>query len=159
MFLGAPFNKIVQIFPIRWKTWPPGGGSCFPYTCIVKTLKIFLSKSTSPIWKLFCINVPWGTLYQDCSNISDPLKNMAARGGACFRFMCIVETLKIYLSKSISPIWKLFCTNVPWGTFYQDCSNKSDPLKNMAARGGACFPYMCIVKSLKIYLSKSTCLI
>ena len=84
MFIGAPFTKIVQIFPICWKTWPPGGEACFPYTSIVKTLKIFLSKSTGPIWKLFCTNVHWGTLYQDCSNISDWLKNMPARGRSLF---------------------------------------------------------------------------
>ena len=91
MFLGVPSTKIDQIFPIRWKTWPPGGGAYFPYMCILKTLKIFLSESTGPIWKLFCTNVSWGTLYQDWSNISDLLKNMAARGGACFPYMCILK--------------------------------------------------------------------
>ena len=34
-------------------------------------------------------------------------------------------------------------------TFYQGYSNKSDPLKNMATRGVACFPYTYRVKTLK----------
>ena len=92
MFIGAPFTKMVQIFPIGWKTWPPGGGACFPYMFIVQILKIFLSKSTGPIWKLFCTNVPRGTLYQDCSNIPIRWKTWPPGGGACFPYMCIVKT-------------------------------------------------------------------
>ena len=42
MYIGAPFTKFVQIFPIRGKTWLPGGGACFPYMCIVKTSKVLV---------------------------------------------------------------------------------------------------------------------
>ena len=135
MFLWAPFTKIVQIFPIRWKTWQPGGGACFPYLCIVKTLKIFLSKSAGPIWKLFCkkfIGAPFTKIVQIF-----PIcwKTWPPGGRASFPYMGIVNILKIFLSKSTRPILKLFCTNVPLGTLYQDCSNIPDPLKKHGRQG------------------------
>jgi len=33
------------------KTWPPGGGAILPYMAIVKSYKIFSSKSVRPIFK------------------------------------------------------------------------------------------------------------
>ena len=49
MFLRRSSTKIVQAIWIRQKTWPPEGGAYFPYICIYKTLKIFLSETTGPI--------------------------------------------------------------------------------------------------------------
>ena len=92
MFLGVPSTKIVQIFLIRWKTWLPGGGAYFPYMCIVKTLKIFLSKSTGPIWKLFCTNVHWGTFTKIVQIFSIRWKTWPPGGGDCFPYMRIVKT-------------------------------------------------------------------
>ena len=33
------------------------------------------------------------------------------------------KSLKFLLSNRTGPIGKLVCTNIPWMTFYQDCSN------------------------------------
>ena len=42
------------------------------------------------------------------------------------------------------------------GALYQDFKYFRS-VEKMATRVGACFPYMCIVKTLKIFLFKSTC--
>ena len=47
-----------------------------------KTLK----KITVPIGKYLGRNVPWVILFQDCSNLFDPMRNMAAKGGDRFSF-------------------------------------------------------------------------
>ena len=49
MFLWWSSTKVVQAIWFCRKTWPPGVGAYFPHISILKTLKIFLSKTTGPI--------------------------------------------------------------------------------------------------------------
>ena len=87
--LGYPLPRLFKYFRSVGKTWPPGGGAYFPYMCIVKTLKIFLSKSTSPIWRCFAqmfIGAPFTKIVQIF-----PIcwKTWPPGCGACFPYMCV----------------------------------------------------------------------
>ena len=93
-FPRMTFFKIVKVILIRCKTWHPGAAACFPYKCIHSE-------------NLFSKDVPWVTLYQDCSKYSDRLKNMASGDGAWFPCMNIyIENFKKLLVKNIGLILK-----------------------------------------------------
>ena len=61
-----------------------------------------LVQNSMPTKRVFDTNFPWVTLYHDCSNYIDLLKNMAVRGGgsvfACVTVLCSIlgqDTLNI----------------------------------------------------------------
>ena len=89
------WEKWQQAIMICQKTWPPGGGSYFPYISIEKTLKFFLSETTgqfSVTWQECC----FGTLFQDCSSHHDMSKNMPARGHGLFSLYIYNENFKMF---------------------------------------------------------------
>ena len=57
-------------------------------------------------------------------------------------------TLPNLVQKYLSDL-KIICTNVCWGTFYQNCLNSSDPLKNMVARRRSLFSLYVYYKVFK----------
>ena len=82
-------NKIVLMVLIPWKTWTPGDGPVFLMYKNGKNIKkIFLSETAGSIWKLYGTNSPLMSLYHDCSNHIDPLKNMAPWDQGQF-YLCI----------------------------------------------------------------------
>ena len=74
-------------------------------------------------FKLFCRNVSWVTLYQiPSSQVDWSNKKRLPVGVTVLHYMpyvAIVKTLKIVFSKSICPISKSFCRNVPLVNLYQ----------------------------------------
>ena len=95
MFLEWPYTNIFQIIPIWWKTWPPGGGACFPYMLYSENLK---KSSCTKLLSWFENNLAhmFLTFCQGCSIYYDPLKNMATRRVACFSYM--YRNFEIYWS-------------------------------------------------------------
>ena len=65
----------------------------------------------------------------------DLSKNMAARGGASFSYLYIWKTLKTSCQKLMGR-FKNNCTNGPWVTLFQECSNFIDPSKKIWPPGG-----------------------
>ena len=59
-----------------------------------RILKNLLVDKYWPDLKIILHKCPWGTLYQDSSNISDPLKNMAARGAELIFLICALLNFK-----------------------------------------------------------------
>ena len=114
---------------------------------------------TSPAKRLFWFwfNLVWWSLG---GSLSQLLKNQSI----CIPFVSaasergeIYKTLQIFLTKRTCLIWILLDTNVPRETLYQDCSSSSDPFKIMAAKRRVLYClYLYIVKTLKIFMYKST---
>ena len=78
------------------------------------------------------------------------------RQGAGLFFLCIyIENFKNLLVRNHGPISMLFCRNVPLVILYQDCSSHLDSSKNMAARGGAYFPYIIYIENFKNLLVRN----
>ena len=62
--------------------------------CLLKTWKIFLSKSDGPVCKQFCANNLWVKHYEDCSNYSDLLKTWPSESRDCFPYKLICFSKK-----------------------------------------------------------------
>ena len=60
------------------------------------------------------------------------------------------------MSETTGPISLELSRTVPLFTLYQDCSSCHDSSKTCPPGGGAYFPYISILKSLKIFLSETT---
>ena len=81
-------------------------------------------------------NVSYVTLYQACSNYSDPLKNMTARcWGLLSLYVYVYIILTIILIKRTKPILKEIDTFVHRVIFYWNWSIYFDLLINMATSG------------------------
>ena len=80
-------------------------------------------------------------------------KNMAPRGRGLFSVYICIENFKILLARKTWPISVLLGWNVALVTHYQDCSSNHDSSKDIAARGGAYFPYIFLNRKLL----KSSC--
>ena len=78
------------------------------------------------------MNVPWVTLFQSYTNGSGPLHIGATKGK---NREILEQTLKIFLSKTRRPRALIFDMQYHLMALYQDCSNYSDPLINMATMG------------------------
>ena len=83
------------------KTWPSGGGAYFPYTSIMKILKLFLSETTRPV-SVFIRNVPSVTLCQGYSSHDKYIvKKYDLQGeGLIFSYIFIWKTLKKFLVRT-----------------------------------------------------------
>ena len=80
-------------------------------------------------------------------------KNMAPRWRGLFSVYICIENFKILLVRKTWPISVLLGWNVALVTHYQDCSSNHDSSKDIAARGGAYFPYIFLNRKLL----KSSC--
>ena len=69
-------------------------------------------------------------------------ENMAARGPGLFSVYICIENFKILLVRNHLTDFNITWQNVALVILYQDCSSNHDSAKNMAARGGAYFPYI-----------------
>ena len=82
--LGGPLSNLFKELNSMWNSGCHGNGD--------ENFKNLFSKTTAQISKWFGKDVPWLSVYQDCSNYLDPWKNLAARGRASFPYVSIVKT-------------------------------------------------------------------
>ena len=131
---------------IRLKAWLLG----------VRGLFSQYTEKNGQISKLLGRNVPLMTLYQDCSSHHDLSKKMAASWWGLFSLYIYIENFKIFLSETTGLISVLLGRNVPWVTLYQDCSNRHDSSKNMAARKLGLFSLYIYIEKFKNHLVRNT---
>ena len=99
------------------KTWPPGARAYFPCIPIWKNLQALMIRQK--IWPL--------------------------GGRAYFPYISIIENFKnVLVIDQWTDFYITWQVNVSLVTLYQDCSCPHDSSKNLAARGGAYFPYISI---------------
>ena len=65
------------------------------------------------------------------------------------------NSLKIFFSRTVGPIFKKFHRNVPWVTLFKSCSRNFDPSKNMALVNGGFLHSADIEKFLKNFLLRN----
>ena len=99
----------------------------------------------------------WFVNYQDCSSLFDLSKNMAARGRGLLSLYICIENFKNLLVRNHWTDFNIILQKCFFG----------DPLprlfktfglvkKHVRQGGGAYFPYISILKTLKIFLSETT---
>ena len=103
-------------------TEPPGRG--LHYTDIKKFLKNLLLWNRWSYFEIVHRNVPWMTLFKNCSRNFDPSKNMALVNGVFLHYMGHEEILKKSSSRNCWSDFEINHWNVPWVTLFKKLFSK-----------------------------------
>ena len=115
------FYKDCSKFGPGVKIGPAPGVTSFTKDYIVKTLRIFLSKSIRPRTTIFGMQHHLVDLYKDCSKFAPRVKIDPAPGVTSFTQDYIVNFLKVFLSETERPRTVVFGMQHHLVNLYQDC--------------------------------------
>ena len=117
---------------------------------LANSLKIFSSETASWILKLFHRDVPWVTLFKNCSWSFDPSKIVALVNGGFLHYTEMKEFFKnLLLWNRWSDCEKILHRYVPWVTLFKNCLWNFDPSKNVALVNGGYLHYTEMKEFLK----------
>ena len=123
---------------IRRKTWPPVGGAYFPHIIYIENFKkTSCQKPLDRFQYNIAGNVPFVTLYQDCSSRQKPWPPGGGGGGAgLFYLYNYIENFKNLL---VRDQWTDFIITRHKCFLGDPLPSNHDSSKNMAARGRGLF--------------------